>query len=363
MSKIDEARKQIDLIDEEMLKLFIQRMECAKVIGKYKLDNNLPIYDPVREKHIIETKVKKLNNQELESYYINYIKSLMDISKRYQSSLFEGKKIAYSGVAGAFSHIACKKIIPEAKPHGYPDFERAYKAVENAKADYACLPIENSNAGDVGQVMDLVFNGSLYINKIYELEIDQCLLGLKDSKIEDITTVISHPQALSQCDEFIEKNGLKTLEFGNTALAAKQAIELNDKSLGVIASKETAALYGLSVLKEKINTSRNNTTRFALFSPTLRMPSKDVKVGEHFILVFTVKNEAGALAKMLNIIGAHSFNMRNLRSRPMKGLMWNYYFFVEIEGNINSEDGQNLLKELKPFCDMLKLVGTYNSDN
>ena len=178
-------------------------------------------------------------------------------------------------------------------------------------------------------------------------------------QLEDIKTVISHPQAIEQAKEFIQAHGFDIIECANTALSALQVKESNDGHIASIASEETASLYGLEIIEKNINTNKNNTTRFAIFSKVRNLPSKEVKMGANFILVFTVKNEAGALAKTLNIIGMHNFNMRNLKSRPLSSLMWNYYFFVELEGNINTNEGKQMLVELGTLCDRLKLVGTY----
>ena len=183
------------------------------------------------------------------------------------------------------------------------------------------------------------------------------------AKIEDLKIVFSHPQALAQCQGFIENLGLEQKSYSNTAVAAKTVKELNDKTVAAIASEETAKIFGLEILKTNINEQRANTTRFFAFSRALNMlPSSNArKQNEHFILVFTVKNEAGALAKTIDIIGAHRYNMRNLRSRPMKELMWSYYFYIEADGNINTSDGKDMLRELGATCDRLKLAGTYRS--
>ena len=186
-------------------------------------------------------------------------------------------------------------------------------------------------------------------------------IGKKGTNIKNIKKVISHPQALSQCNSYILEKGFEKVESSNTAIAAYELSQSDDDSVAVIASKEVANLYDLEVLQANINESRNNTTRFAVFSKVLNKRKVVNKMGEHFILVFTVLNEAGALAKTLNIIGAHNFNMRTLRSRPMKELLWNYYFFVEADGDINSSDGQDMIKELSSVCDRLKVVGTYYS--
>ena len=202
-----------------------------------------------------------------------------------------------------------------------------------------------------------MFTGDLFINQVIELDVVHNLMAKKGASLENIKTVISHNQALSQCAKYIEKNGFKIVESVNTAVSAKQVAEGDDYTVAAIASYDTAELYGLEILESNINESRNNTTRFAAFSRTINKSSNS---GLHFTLVFSVKNEAGALAKTLNIIGSYGFNMASLRSRPKKELMWNYYFYVELEGNVASTDGQEMLKALEKYCDKLKLVGVYN---
>ena len=176
----------------------------------------------------------------------------------------------------------------------------AYDAALSGECDVAILPIENSYAGEVGQTMDLIFSGNLYINGIYELEIHQNLLGLPDATIEDIKKVTSHPQALSQCHDYIKMRGFKTEEANNTALAAKAVAEANDKSFGAIASVETAEIYGLKVIEANINKSGENTTRFAVFSRVQKIASRN---DNRFIMMFTVKNEPGSLGRAVSAIG------------------------------------------------------------
>lgn len=358
---IKDIRIEINQIDKEIASLFEKRMNFVKEVAFYKKERALPLLDEARENEVIEKNSSYIENEEIKNYYVDFLRNTMNISKSYQYFLCNGTKVAYCGVEGAFSHIASKRLFPNGELIPYKSFKEAYKAVENGECDTCVLPIENSSAGDVGEVMNLVFQGSLYINRIYELEINQNLLAKKGTKLEDIKTVISHPQALEQANEFIVAHGYDVIECANTALSALQVKEQNDKTLGAIASEETASLYGLDIIEKNINTNKNNTTRFAIFSKVRNMPSPEMKMGANFILVFTVKNEAGALAKTLNIIGMHNFNMRNLKSRPLSSLMWNYYFFVELEGNINTKEGKQMLVELATLCDKLKLVGTYTS--
>ena len=361
MSDIKKIRENINQIDKEIAKLFEERMKQSKEVANYKIKQALPIEDLNREKEVIAKNVNLIEDSEIKDYYVDFMHSVMDISKKYQYRLVEGMKIAYCGVEGAFAYIASKKIFNSQKLVSYPSFTAAYNAVVDGTCDACVLPLENSYAGDVGEVMDLLFSGSLFINNVINVEIVHNLIGINGSSIDKIKTVLSHPQALEQCHKYIQTHNFKTLEYPNTAIAAKELASFNDETMAVIASKDVADLYNLSILESNINESRNNTTRFAVFTKNINTEKSPSKMGQHFILVFTVLNEAGALAKPLNIIGAHGFNMRTLRSRPMKELIWNYYFFVELEGDINSADGQDMLTQLRSVCDCLKIVGTYNS--
>lgn len=359
MKDLNEIRKKIDNIDKDVAKLFCDRMNLCKEVAEFKKQNSMPIHDAKREEVIIDNNLKLINEEELKPYYVNFLKSFLNISKEYQRSLLTGLKVAYSGIEGAYGYIAASRMYPKCELVSNSNFAKAFRSVEDGLCDRAVLPIENSFAGDVGEVMDLIFSGSLYINRIFDLEVEHNLMVNPGVKLSDVEIIVSHPQALAQCSKIIEELNLKTIEEVNTAFAAKRLKESNDKKVAVIASKETADAYGLTILKEKINNSDLNTTRFASFS---RILSNYKNVGaskKNFIIVFTVKNVAGALAKCLDIIGAHGFNMRNLRSRPMKDLMWTYYFFCEIEGDLESNDAKNMMVALNTFCDRLKIVGNY----
>lgn len=358
MSALNEARKKINEIDTEMARLFEMRMSAVKKIAEYKMSAGLPIFDKEREEEIIRDRSKLIEDDELRAFYVSFMRDGMSVSRRYQEKLLSGMKVAFSGTVGAFAHIAATKLFPTAEKMAYSDFAAAYAAVESGKCDVAVLPLENSYNGEVGQVTDLMFSGSLYVNEVTDIAITQDLVGVKGATVADIKKVISHPQALGQCASFIKENGFITEEYSNTALAAKAVAELDDKTLGAIASAEAAEIFGLDVIARNINASRTNTTRFAVFSRAENTQSASVK-GVHSIMLFTVRNEAGALAKAIDIIGKHGFNMQMLRSRPMKELLWQYYFYVEAEGNLNTEEGKKMLSELAEYCDKLKSVGSY----
>lgn len=360
MKNIEELRCEIDRIDDSMASLFEERMNVCREIAEYKQAHALPICDPAREAAVTAAAARRVSDPILREYYTCFVGDVMKTSRAYQKRLAVGARVVYGGAEGAFAHIAALKLFPGSSPEPRPDFTAAYRAVESGEFDCAVLPIENSYAGDVGTVMDLIFSGLLYINKITELDVDHSLLGLPGADLDGIKTAVSHPQALEQCADFLREHGITPISFSNTALAAKHVLELGDSSVAAIASADAAAIYGLETLAERINAERANTTRFALLTRSLSMPDPAAKSGhEHFVLVFTTKNEAGALAGPLNIIGAHNFNMRGLRSRPLRGSAWSYYFLVEADGNIASYDGQNMLHELGAVCSELKLVGAY----
>ncbi len=359
--KLKEAREIINGVDKEMAELFEKRMRAAEMVAEYKRERGLEIHDPKREGELIERNSQYVSDGVLREYYVNFLEKTMEISRSYQSRLMEGMRVAFSGTEGAFAHIATCKLFPTAKKIGYGNFESAYNAVVTGECDAAVLPIENSYNGEVGQVTDLIFSGTLYVNGMTELAVTQDLLAVPGATLADIKEVVSHPQALGQCHEYITQHGFAEKEYNNTALAAEYVAKKGDKSLAAIASEAAAEIFGLTVLEKNINASANNTTRFVILS---RSQNENIHKSAKTttLLLFTVRNEAGSLAKAIDIIGKHGFNMRSLRSRPMKDLLWQYYFYVEAEGDLNTEEGQNMLTELKVYCDRLRAVGTFNKN-
>ena len=343
---LQESREVIRQVDEEMAKLFVKRMEAVRSVAAYKKERGLPIEDKEQEARVIKGRSALVEDPELRSFYVNFLQDTMDVSKRWQHYLMEGLRVAYSGVEGAFAHIAAGRIFPDGELESYPSFESAYEAVEKGECDVA--------------VLDLMFSGDLYVNGVYDLSINQNLLGMPGTDISRIRTVYSHPQAISQCRSYIRKHGFDAVSMANTALAAQKVAQDGDCSAAAIASEETADLYGLQILDHDINESKVNTTRFAVFS---RVETKMAirKDAGAFLLLFTVKDEAGGLAKAVNVISAYNFNMRVLRSRPMKDLPWHYYFYAEVEGDDSSENGRRMISALRGTCPGLKVVGRYTA--
>ncbi len=359
VDKLSEARKKINEIDAEMARLFMARMEAVGVVAKYKKEHGLPILDRAREAAVIERGAAMIDDEALRSYYISYLKYNMALSRKYQHRLLEGMRIAFSGVSGAFADIAASRIFPSGVRVPCPDFKSAYDAVASGDCDCAVLPIENSTNGDVTQVMDLAYSGELCVSGVYELAVEHCLLCLPGASIKDIKTVVSHPQALGQCAPYIRRHGWSQREAVNTATAAMEVARNGDVGIGVIASYETAELYGLRVLERKINEHNNNITRFAVFTRNILPP---LESDDRFIMFFTVKNTAGALLRAIEAIGQAGFNLRALKSRPTKETNWDYYFFAEGEGSLATSEGRRMLASLSEVCGSIKILGSFDRE-
>ncbi len=359
MTELDKARQLINETDREMATLFERRMDAVRMVAHYKKEHGIPVEDSGREDEVIKRNMKLISSEDYRSYYVNFLRYNIELSKHMQHRLLDGMRVAYSGVEGAFANIVAERIFPDGTAVGYADFKEAYSAVVSGECDCALLPVENSFNGDVGKVMDLAFFGSLYINGIYEAEIVQNLLAVKGTSLADIKTVISHPQALGQCAPYIEKHGFATQEAVNTAVAAKQVAQSGRHDIAAIGSAEAAEKFGLVKLDGHINESSVNTTRFAVFS---RVQKASAPTDNRFIMLFTVKNAAGSLGRAVSVIGEHGFNLRALKSRPTKELKWDYYFYAEGEGHIGSEEGKAMIKELKKCCSNLKIIGRFEKE-
>jgi chorismate mutase/prephenate dehydratase len=362
--RLDAARKIINEVDKEMAALFCRRMAAAKMVGEYKMARGLPVLDQKREDELVRRNVSYLESEDedVRAGYACFLRNTMSVSRHYQQKMMTGLRVAFSGTEGAFASIAAGRLFPDAERVPFGDFASAYEAVVSGECDLAVLPLENSSAGEVGAVTDLLFSGPLYINRVYDLAVTHELMALPGVGIDEIKRVISHPQALGQCADYIRAHGWETVEYSNTARAAERVRELGDRSLAAIASEEAAQICGLNILANGINGEANNTTRFAVVS-SVRNVATGGRSDMRFILTFTVRNEAGSLARAIGVIGKHGYNMLSLRSRPMKELLWQYYFYVEAEGNIDNENGADMLEALSAYCDNLKLVGSYVKDN
>lgn len=359
MTDLTAARQTINEVDRQMAELFVRRMDAVRQVAAYKQERGIQVTDAAREEEIVKQNATMIESDEYKSYYVNFLRYNMELSKNFQHRLLDGMKVAYSGVEGAFANIAANRIFPDANAVAYADFKSAYDAVVNGECDCVILPVENSFNGDVGQVMDLAFFGSLFVNGIYDIEVVQNLLAVKGTTMDEVREVISHPQALGQCAAYIRRHGFREIQAVNTAVAAKQVAEMGRHDIAAIGSDEAATKYGLKKLEAHINESSSNTTRFAVFS---RIPKAHSDRDNQFIMLFTVSNEAGSLGRAISVIGEYGFNLRALKSRPTKELIWSYYFYAEGEGNIYGEQGEQMLHALESCCNNVRIVGSFEKE-
>lgn len=358
-SDIAEARKNIDRIDREMAELFAERMQAAAVVAAYKEEHGLPVEDKAREAEMIARNTERLPPA-YRPYYRNFLIGTITESKHYQRLLVSGLRVAYSGVEGAFAHVATMRIFGEpGEKVACPDFATAYRSVESGACHCAVLPIENSYAGDVGQVMDLAWRGSLTISGIYDLPLSQCLLAKPGVTLAEVREVVSHPQALAQCQPYLRRQGWIQTTAVNTAVAARTVVAGERREVAVIAARETADLYGLQVLENDINEQKSNTTRFAVFSPA----ACEIKPSDnHFVLLFSCKNQPGALGDAISVISRHDYNLKCLKSHPTGVENWAYYFYAEGEGNLGTEAGQTMRRELERVCNSVRVLGSFSGE-
>ena len=262
-NELEQARREIDAVDAEMAALFCRRMDAVRRVAAYKQARGLPVLDASREEAVVAKNCARLPDEAYAEYYEDFIRHTMGLSRAFQRAVLGMGTVAYQGVEGAFSHIALTRLFQHVRAQAYPTWAEVFDAVAGGDAAYGVLPFENSHAGDVSEVLDLCYaHRDICVCDVYDLPVSQNLLGVPGAHLSDVKKAVSHPQALQQSAKFIRSLGLETQAFQNTAAAAKSVAEAGDKSVAAIASLETAALYGLSVLAENINTSETNTTRF-----------------------------------------------------------------------------------------------------
>lgn len=269
-------------------------------------------------------------------------------------------KITYQGVTGAYSHIAAQNLFPDAEYIACETFELAMNTVQSGKADFAVIPVENSNAGRVADVHFLLPETGLSIIGEYFLRVEHQLLGLSGAKLSDLTTVSSHPQALSQCSDFIRQHNLMPLARIDTAKSCQEIISWQDKSKAAIASKLAAKIYGLDILAANIENSTDNTTRFLIMGQNAEIPADD---GSLFITscLFRVKSIPAALYKALGGFATNGINIDKLESYLVNGQFVSARFYIEFESHPARRAFQNAFEELRFFAEDIHMLGTYKA--
>lgn len=377
MNELEILRSEIDAIDKELLPLFLKRMECAHKVADYKRKNNMPVLDRVREQQILDHKmtlVKPENAKSVRSFYSNMMKlsriaqakDLIDEDNRTpwldsfsKGSIKANPLVAYQGVPGANSETALIKFFGEdCNRINTTTFAQVVDAVEEGKADYGVLPLENSSTGTIANAYDLLESRDAYIIAEVEVPIDHCLVGLPDAKLEYIRTVYSHEQGYMQCREFFKNYPKMEFQpYHNTAMAAKMIVETDDIDKAAIASKRTTEIYNLKVLAENISTIGGNTTRFAIIAKR-GLLSEDLK---KISIIFTLpdEGESGALSQILSVFADNGLNLVKIESKPSHDGNFEYLFFVDFEGNLLSPTVNSILSEISSHTSYLKVMGNY----
>lgn len=267
-------------------------------------------------------------------------------------------KIAYQGVAGAYSHIASMSVYPNQEYIPCDTFEIAMNLVQNGQVDLAMIPVENSNAGRVSDVHFLLPETGLSIVGEFFLRIEHQLMGLKEAKLSDILSASSHPQALAQCSQFLKKHNIKAIARIDTAKSCEDIIAFQDKTKAAIASKLAAEIYGLQILAANVENAANNTTRFLIMSKEKTIPEFD---GEKYItsFIFKAKNIPASLYKALGGFATNGINITKLESYLLEGKFVSAQFYLEVEAHPAQQSFKNAMEELKFFSESVHVLGTY----
>ena len=376
MEDLLKLRDEIDKIDNEIVSLYEKRMKIAEGVARYKIETGKKVFDREREVSKLNSLSAKASSEFTRVGIIELFEHIMAVSrkKQYQllteSGLVEipeletvndfivpNARIVFQGVEGAYSQQAMMKYFgKECDSFHVETWKDAMEAIKNGDADFAVLPIENSTAGIVSENYDLLVEYDNYIVGDQVISINHALLGTQDAKVEDVTTVYSHPQALMQCSDFLyEHSAWEKISLKNTAVSAKKVMEDGDKTHVAIASTLTAELYGLKVLDEKISNTQNNVTRFIIVTNKKISAKNANKVS----ICFEIVHESGSLYHMLSHFIYNNINMTNIQSRPIKGKKWEYRFFVDFEGRLEDTGVINALRGIKEEATSLKILGTY----
>ena len=373
---LKDIRVEIDKIDDEILNCFLKRMELSGEVAKSKIETGKAVNDSSREDSIVYRLSTKTPN-ELKFYLKELYSTMFAVSKSYQSTLMnktsksvekikeavvkEDRKlpvsatVACQGVLGANSGVAAKRFFPISDVSYFKNFEGVFTAVDKGLCEYGVLPIENSTAGSVLEVYDLMNKYSFYIARSIRVKISHCLAVLPGVEKSQIKKVISHTQALSQCTEYLKNSKFDYEAVENTAVSAKKVAESDDKTLACLCSKECAEIYGLKILEENVEDNSNNYTRFILISKDLNVFDGSDRIS----IMTSAPHESGSLSKILARFSALGLNLTKLESRPIHGSDFEFLFYFDFEGNVQDNGVLNLIAEMENSSMLFNFLGAY----
>lgn len=370
-----ELRDKIDAIDAQLVDLYEQRVDICKQVAQYKIETGKKVFDKQRELEKL-AKVKSLTHSEFNAKGIEELfEQIMSISRKMQYQILaehgsigklpfigmeelETKKarVVFQGAEGAYSQAAMDKYFgDEINSFHVATFRDAMSAIDEGSADFAVLPIENSTAGIVNEIYDLLVEFENYIVGEQIIPIEHCLLGVPGSKMEDIKTVYSHPQSLMQSAKYLANHDWQQISMQNNAFAAKKVADEGDKTQAAIAGEYAGKVYGLEVLQKGVNHSGSNSTRFIIVTNQKIFKTDAKKVS----ICFEVPHESGSLYHMLSHFIYNNLNMTKIESRPLEDRPWEYRFFVDFEGNLADGAVKNALRGLRDEARNMKILGNY----
>lgn len=372
---LNSVREQIDGLDEKIVQALADRKRLAGQIFEAKTRTDKPLRDQGREETVLSRLIGQGRNLGLDSHFVTRVfHEIIDDSLRSQQLLLldqagESSKrlerVAFQGIDGAYSHLAAQRFFSGKLDRlsflGYSTFEEAVRAVERSDVDYAVLPVENTTAGSINEVYDLLSRSRLYIVGETVFRVDHCLLGLEDVPVNKIERVYSHPQGIMQCMSFLSQLEAKPKYVGDTAGAVQKVKQDGDPAQAAIGSREAGELYGLKVLKRNICDQQFNYTRFVVLAP--KSLHVDSRIPCRTSLVMAVRNERGALLNALSILYDHDLNLTKLESRPRPDLPFNYLFYLDMEGNADDDNVKDALDELIGSTTFLKILGSYPAES
>ena len=382
MEDLQSLRGQIDEIDRQLVELFRQRMDVTRRVGLYKQAHHLPVLDQERERQVLRNK-GELAGPELRPAVTTLFQTIMALSRRQQRDMLgeradnpglrrylaaragvrppvERPRVVYQGVPGAYSEQACLNFFgPQVETEGLEQFEDAFLALKEGRADYAVLPIENSSTGAIRQIYDLLSQYEYFIVGETTVRVEHCLMALPGATLDTITHVYSHEQGLFQCEQYLAGHpGWHTVPQADTAGSARMVAASGDPTKAAICSARAAQLYGLNILARGINHNSHNTTRFVVVSPRLELREGADKISTLFML----PHESGTLHEILTIFAIRGLNLVKLESRPVPEHSWEYLFFLEFNGHLDQQVTADVLHELAQTTGDFRVLGNFRSN-
>ncbi len=376
--ELKELREQIDAIDQQLVSLFCQRMNVSAQVADYKRRHDMPILVPAREREILAD-VAEQAGAEMGNYTRVLYSMIFELSRSYQSKqnmvsstlhqtiadaiettpkLFpQAPMVACQGVEGAYSQIACEKIFKSPFIMYFKNFDGVFNAIEQGLCQYGILPIENSTAGSVNKVYDLMIRHDFSIVRTFRMKVDHNLLANKGTQLSDIREIYSHEQAISQCSDYLKSlPGVKVIPVENTAVAAQMVAQSGRKDIAALSSRSCGTLYGLSCLASSIQDKGNNHTRFICISKKLEIfPGADKTS-----IMMVLPHRPGSLYRVLARLYTLGINVTKLESRPIPDREFEFMFYFDLETSIYSEEFLQLMWELEDLCEEFKYLGSYS---